>query len=94
MKSLPEIFRFRLFVAGTSPNSALAIVNLNAICRAYLPNQHHIELVDVLQDPRRALDAGVMLTPKLVKLSPSPSCEIIGTLSHEDTVINALGLPK
>jgi circadian clock protein KaiB len=92
MRTVKDVFKFRLFIAGNSPNSTLAVFNLNAFCRKHLPDRHEIELVDVFRNPAAALADGVTLTPKLVKLSPGPSCEIIGTLSNEPTVINALGL--
>ncbi len=90
--SLPMQFKFRLYVAGSAPNSAQAVVNLNALCRKYLPERHEIEIVDVLREPQRALDDGVMLTPQLVKLSPAPSINIVGNLSQTQPVLLALGL--
>lgn len=86
-------FRLRLYVAGDSPNSAVAIANLRAICAARLANRHAIEIVDLLRDPSRALADGVMVTPLLVKLSPEPVCRIAGTLSDERKVTHALGIP-
>jgi circadian clock protein KaiB len=86
------MFKFRLYVAGDGPNSAQARANLDAICRSYLPDWHDIEIVDVLREPKRALDDRVLMTPTLVKLSPSPSRRIVGTLSQTEPVLQALGL--
>ena len=86
-------FKFRLYVAGDSPNSTQAVANLNDLCRAHLPDRHRIEIVDVLREPKRAMADGILLTPMLVKLSPKPGRTIIGTLSDRPTVIHALGLP-
>ncbi len=85
-------YRFRLYIAGGAPNSAQAVANLNALCRAHLPDRHEIEIVDVFRDPVRALAEGIFMTPTLVKLAPSPACRIVGTLSHTQTVLRALGL--
>ena len=60
-------FRFRLYVAGDAGNSAQALSNLTAICQSHLPDRHHIELIDVLADPKRAHADGILLTPTLVK---------------------------
>jgi len=49
------LFKFRLYVADHTPNSALALVNLTALCRTYLPNRHEIEVVDVFRKPELAL---------------------------------------
>jgi circadian clock protein KaiB len=85
-------FKFRLYVADRTPNSALAAANLTAICRTYLPDRHEIEIVDVLRKPERAMADGVFMTPALVKLAPSPVIRVIGTLSRTQATLRALGL--
>jgi circadian clock protein KaiB len=92
MKSRPQ-FRFRLYVAGDSPNSTLAICNLNAICEKHLAGRHEIEIVDVLLHPKRALDEGIVLTPTLIRVSPTPLRKIFGNLSQTETAMVGLGLP-
>ena len=84
--------KFRLYIAGDAPNSVLAVANLKAICREYLPERHEIEIVDVVYHPRQALDDGVLLTPTVVKLAPNPVRKIIGNLSDRQAVLYALGL--
>jgi circadian clock protein KaiB len=84
--------KFRLFVAGDTQNSAEAIANLSAFCRKHLPNRHEIEVVDVLREPQRAMKDSVFMTPTLVKLSPSPVRQIVGTLSEPNTLLQVLGL--
>jgi circadian clock protein KaiB len=84
-------YRFRLFVAGHEPNSILAEQNLRAICHAYLPNRHHIEVIDVLQDFEAALQAQIMVAPALVVLSPRP-IKLFGALTDEAKTLMALGL--
>jgi len=85
-------FKFRLYVAGDTPNSALAIANLTAFCRAELADRHAIEIVNVFQQPRRALADNILMTPTLVKLSPGPVRRIVGTLSQTPPIFEALGL--
>ena len=84
-------FKFRLFIAGESANSTRAIANLNALCREHLKDCHQIEIVDVLRDPRKALDAKVLLTPTLVIEAPLPVRRIIGNLSKPGTILEAIG---
>lgn len=86
------LFKFRLYVAGNAPNSAQAIANLGALCRAHLPDRHEIEVVDVFRQPKRALEDSVFMTPTLVKLAPYPVRIVVGTLSQTQTVLLALGL--
>jgi len=85
-------FRFRLYVAGDTQNSAQAVANLNAMCHAHLPRRYEIEIVDVFREPKRALSDGILMTPTLVKLAPSPILRIVGTLSETQPVLQALGL--
>lgn len=85
-------YRLRLFIAGDSPNSVQAIINLRTVCQEYLPERHEIELVDVLREPQRALADSILLTPTLVKLAPQPVRKIVGNLSQRGPLLAALGI--
>jgi circadian clock protein KaiB len=85
-------FKFRLYIAGDTQNSAQALANLTAICQAHLPGRHEIEIVDVFREPKLALTDGIFMTPMLLKLTPGPSRRILGTLSQIETVLQALDL--
>jgi len=87
-----SLFEFRLYVAGDAQNSVQAVANLNALCQAHLPDRHRIEVVDVFQHPKRALEDGIFITPTLVKLAPPPLRKIVGTLNERQLVLQALGL--
>jgi circadian clock protein KaiB len=81
-----------LYVAGKAPNSIKAIANLEAICRRHLKDGYKLEIVDVCEHPLRALAEGVLVTPSLSKMSPSPTSMVIGNLSDTGSVLAALGL--
>ena len=85
---------FRLYIAGSAPNSVRALANLYAICRRYFPDSHRIEVIDILKDPMCALAERVLVTPTLLKISPAPQQQIIGDLSDEEEILHALGLPQ
>ena len=85
---------FRLYLAGGAPNSVRALANLYAICHKHFPDSHRIEIIDVLQEPMRALAEAILVTPTVVKVSPAPEQQIIGNLSEEEEVLRALGLPQ
>lgn len=93
---LPDEFTtvvvLRLYVAGDAPNSMQAIANLEAICTEYLTGGHKLEVIDVLENPRRAMAEGVLVTPSLTKLSPQPVAQVVGNLSDKTRVLLALGL--
>ena len=82
----------RLYIVGGAPNSVLAVANLAAICREYLKDGHRLEVVDVLEQPGRAMAEGVLVTPSLAKLSPLPAANVVGNLSDKARVLLALGL--
>lgn len=88
------VFRFRLFIAGDTPNSTQALGNLSALCREHLADRYEIDLVDVFVQPERALAESVFMTPTLVVLEPLPQRRIVGTLGDPDVMTQALGLPK
>lgn len=88
----PTLVRFRLYIAGQSPNSVLALRNLRALCEQHLGGGHEIEVVDVLRHAGAALDDRILVTPTLLKLAPAPTCRIIGNLSQADVVLATLGL--
>jgi circadian clock protein KaiB len=80
----------RLYVAGNAPNSLRAIANARAICDEHFISRHELEIVDVLEYPRRGLADGIIVTPTLVKLFPLPVHRIIGNLSDTSEVLMAL----
>ena len=84
----------RLYVAGGAPNSVRARANLEAICQRYLKGNYQLEIVDVFEQPLRALADGVIVTPSLIKLSPPPAVQIVGNLSDRSKVLLALGLEE
>ncbi len=83
---------FRLYIAGEAQNSRMALANLTDIRQAYRLEHYELEIVDILDDPLRAIRDGILVTPTLVRLCPEPVCKIIGNLSERSKVLQALGL--
>jgi circadian clock protein KaiB len=82
----------RLYIAGSAANSAKAIANLEALCAEHLDTAFKLEIVDVIEQPLRALADGVLVTPSLAKLSPGPGARMVGNLSDKVGLRLALGL--
>lgn len=82
-----------LYIADSAPNSLRAVANLEAICREHLADNFQLEIIDVMEHPLRALADGIVVTPSLAKLSPSPAAKVIGNLSDTGSVLRALGIP-
>lgn len=89
------VLTLRLYIAGDAPNSCEARTNLTALLEehaAELPDGYALEVVDFLAEPQRAMRDGVIVTPTLVKLEPTPVRKVIGTLRERAQVLTALGL--
>jgi circadian clock protein KaiB len=84
----------RLYIANNAPNSVRAVANLAAICKEHLKDKFKLEIIDVLETPLRALADGILVTPSLAKVSPSPAAKIVGNLSDKSSVLHALGIKE
>jgi circadian clock protein KaiB len=84
----------RLFVAGGSPDAATAVANLEGLFSADERSDVQIEIVDVESDPERAARDGIMLTPTLLKVFPTPGCRILGNLKNRDALLDLLGMKR
>ena len=83
--------RLRLYVAGNAPNSVRAIANAKRICDDHYPLVYELEIVDVIDEPLRALADGILVTPTLLRLLPLPISKVIGNLDDTEQVLLALG---
>ena len=90
----PEPLSLRLYVAGEAPNSAAAIRNLGILFPGGEASRQSvdIEIVDLLKEPLRGLEDGVLLSPTLVRLAPLPIRRVVGNLSNHGAVLLALGI--
>ena len=82
----------RLYVAGDGPNSVAARANLRRLLGSRHPSSYSVEIVDCLDEPLRAIEEGVLVTPTLLRLAPSPRRVIVGSLSATRNVEAALDL--
>jgi circadian clock protein KaiB len=87
-------FLLKLYIAGKTENSLRAQKNIEQICEKFLNQNYELEVIDIIEDPRRALKDGVIVTPTLVKVLPHPEVKVIGDLSDEESIRAALGLSE
>jgi circadian clock protein KaiB len=80
----------RLYVAGQTPRSLRAIDNIQRICENEIVGRYHIEIIDLVQDPKRARDDEIIAVPTLVRQLPRPLRKIIGDLSDTSKVLVGL----
>jgi len=80
-------WNLRLYVAGQSPKCVAAVRNLNRFCDEHLPGRYHIEVIDLLENPRLARDDQILAIPTLVRKLPSPLRKFVGDLSNAERML-------
>jgi len=91
-KGARQAWWLRLYVAGQTPKSITALVNLRRLCERHLSGRYRIEVVDLLKRPQLARRDDIVVIPTLVRKLPAPIRKIIGDLSNEERVLLALGV--
>lgn len=87
-----EKWELRLYVAGQTPKSVLALKNINRYCKENLEGKYTIEVIDLLKNPQLAEGDQIFAIPTLVRKFPEPIRKIIGDLSNEERVLVGLNI--
>jgi circadian clock protein KaiB len=82
----------RLYVAGQTFRSTIARANLHKICEQHMPDQYHIDVIDLLANPQLAKGDQILAIPTLVRELPVPLRKIIGDLSNTERVLAGLDI--
>lgn len=86
-------YSLRLYVAGSTTRSLLAVRNIRHICERHLFGHYDLEVIDIYQHPESAAAAQIIAAPTLVRVLPQPCRRAIGDLSNEARVLFALDVP-
>ena len=87
-----ERWELRLYVAGQTPKSILALKNITRYCKEHLEGKYSIEVIDLLKSPQLAEGDQIFAIPTLVRKFPEPLRKIIGDLSNEEKVLVGLNI--
>ena len=87
-----ELWQLRLYVAGQTPKSLAAFINLKRLCEERLQGRYTLEVIDLLKTPQLAEDDQILALPTLVRKLPVPIRKIIGDLSNTERVLVGLDL--
>jgi circadian clock protein KaiB len=82
----------RLYIAGMTPNSMQAIINLRQIFQANLPDRYELDIIDLVQNPGMAADQHIVATPTLVKFFPLPMHRFVGNMSNKTMILLGLNI--
>ena len=87
-----EHHRFMLFIAGMTPRSVQAIAAIRNLCAEFLAGRHELEIIDLYQQPERAVIDQIIAAPTLIRCAPLPIRRLVGDLSDRKRVLIALNL--
>lgn len=97
-KHVPDIlepepkYLLRLYVAGVTSRSSVAISNLKTICEEHLKGRYELDVVDIYQQPALAMRAQITAVPTLIRRLPLPLRRIVGDMSRKDRVLVGLDM--
>ena len=89
-----ERFTLRLYIAGQTPKSQAAVVNLRRLCEEYLAGRYDLEVVDLILNPEKARTDQILAIPTLIRSLPIPIARIIGDLSDTEQVLLGLNIQR
>ena len=85
----------RLYIAGTTPRSSRAVMNIKEILERNLSSHYDLEVIDIYQQPGMAKDQQIIAAPTLIKELPPPLRKFIGDMSNTEKILVGLNLkPK
>ena len=90
-----ERYVLRLYVAGMTPKSSQAIINITRICKDHLKGRYDLRVIDIYQQPTLARGEQIIAAPTLIKKLPLPLRRFIGNMANREKIIVGLDLrPK
>jgi circadian clock protein KaiB len=89
---MEETWELKLYIAGKTPKSVIALRNLKKYCEEHLEGRYKIEVIDLLKKPQLAEGDQIFAVPTLVRKVPVPIRKIIGDLSNEEKVLVGLNI--
>ncbi len=92
LEIVPSQYILKLYVAGQSPKSTNAIVNIKKICEENLQGRYELDVIDLYQQPQLAQGEQIIALPTLIRKLPPPLRRIIGDLSNTERVLVGLDI--
>ncbi len=83
----PPKRKMRLYVAGMSLRSSIAIANIRAICEQRYSGDFELEIVDIYQQTDMAEHDNIIAAPTLIRMLPLPLRRLIGDMTDKEKVL-------
>ena len=87
-----ERYVLRLYIAGTSKRSMIAVKDIRRICEEHLNGRYSLEVIDIYQQPTLARDHQIEAVPTLLRVLPKPLKVSIGTIADKERLLVGLDL--
>jgi circadian clock protein KaiB len=91
-RHVSERYLLRLYVTGSTHNSARAIANTRRICEEHLLGRYDLEIIDINHEADRLKADQIIAAPTLVKTLPAPLRRFIGDMSQTERILVGLDL--
>jgi circadian clock protein KaiB len=85
-------YLLKLYVAGATPRSTQAIMNIKRICEEHLAGRYDLAVIDIYQQPVLAKGDQIIAAPTLIKKLPLPLRTFIGTMADAERILVGLDL--
>ena len=82
----------RLYIAGLTPRSTLAIQNIRRLCQEHLEGRYDLQVIDIYQQPVLAEGEQIIAAPTLIKQLPLPLRRFIGDMSNTERILVGMDL--
>ena len=94
-KKQKESWDLRLYVAGQTPKSIVALANLRKICAEHLKDEYHIEVIDLVRNPQLARQHQILAIPTLVRsLSDADQKNHRRSFQHRESFVRVGRAPE
>ncbi|SCZ52521.1 circadian clock KaiB family protein [Thiohalomonas denitrificans] len=91
-RAVDKPMRLRLYILSNTAPSEAALANLNAVAETHRVRHFELEVIDVRDEPLRALNEGALMVPTLIIITDKGQRELFGDLSDTDLLLKVLGL--
>ncbi len=85
-------YLLRLYVAGQTPKSTRAIINIKKICDDHLKGRYDLEVIDIFQQPVLARGEQIIAAPTLIKKLPPPLRKFVGSMADAERILVGLDI--
>lgn len=78
----------KIFIAGNAGASARVVARLQRLCRE--AESIEGEFIDIFEHPEAAIEANIIATPMVVRLSPKPVVKVVGDVADLNRLLQML----